>query len=383
MTLHPGIDIAILVTAVLVIAYSYVVYPLLVRARARGKSLDLAAFSAQDDLPLVKVMIAAHNEEKVIAKKLSSILASSYPSEKIQIHLGLDACTDDTQSIIESQFDLPNIHFTAYPERQGKKGVLNQIAARCVEDGESILVLTDADVILRRDTIFELMRYFKDEQMGLVDSNILPEEAGNDIEATYWGYENGIKLDESTAYGTILAPSGGCFAMRSKLFTPIPANFLLDDFFLGFSVVDKGFKTVLNAQAICYEHMPTSWKQEYLRRVRIAAGNYQILWHFKRYLLRPFSKVGFIFISHKVLRWITPFLLLAGYCVLLFNFPAIVLTATVALPTIDFLLWKFGIDFKPIRRFHYFILMNIAGFAGFLKFCTGVRTTVWQPTARV
>jgi cellulose synthase/poly-beta-1,6-N-acetylglucosamine synthase-like glycosyltransferase len=157
---------------------------------------------------------------------------------------------------------------------------------------------------------------------------------------------------------------------------------LVDDFFIGFTIVLKGYKAILNNKARCFEDVITSWKQEFRRKIRIATGNFQNLWRFKKQTLHPFSSIGFIFFWHKVIRWKTPFLLLIVYYVLLLEFTLIILIVTLFLPIIDALLFTFGVEFKPLRRFHYFIVMNIAVLIGFIKFCKGVKTNVWQPTTR-
>jgi len=362
--------------------YAYILYPTRLKKQASGKILQFAAHSVQDNLPAVNIVIPVCNEEKVIEAKLNSILQSDYPNDKIQIFLGLDNCTDSTKSIIESKFSAVNIKIIEFTERQGKPNVLNQIIEKQISSDDSILILTDANVIFTKTTIFELIKYFKDEQIGLVDANIQPKRISNTNEKDYWNYETEIKQNESLAYGIIPGPSGGCYAVRRNLFTTIPANFLVDDFYIGFNIIIQNYKAILNTNAVCYEDVVTNWKQEFFRKIRIATGNFQNLWRFKRYALNPFSDIGFIFISHKVIRWKTPFLLLMIYYILLLEFTLFILIVTLFLPIIDVLLFTFGVEFKPLRRFHYFIVMNIAVFIGFIKFCKGVKTNVWQPTTR-
>ena len=362
--------------------YTYIFYPIILRNKAIGKTIDFQSYAQQDILPDVNIIIPVCNEEKVIEEKLNSILLSDYPKEKITVFLGLDNCTDNTKTIIETKFNVPNFHVIEFAEREGKPNVLNQIIEQKITNDNAIIILTDANVIFAKSTITELIKYFKDEQIGLVDSNILAKNITNNNEKDYWNYETEIKQNESIAYGIIPGPSGGCYAIRRKLFSRIPANFLVDDFYIGFNIARQQYKTILNKDAICYEDIVTNWKQEFLRKIRIAAGNFQNLWHFKKNALNPFTTIGFIFISHKVLRWKTPLLLWIIYYILLLEFTLLILIVTLFLPIIDLVLFTFGIEFKPLRRFNYFIIMNIAVFVGFIKFCKGIRTNVWQPTTR-
>ena len=277
-------------------------------------------YSLQDELPEVNIIIPVCNEEKVIEEKLNSILNTTYPKEKISIFIGLDNCTDTTKSIINSKFNFPTIQVVEFAERQGKPAVLNQIIQQKITNENAILILTDANIIFTETTIFESIKYFKDDKIGLVDVNIQTKNSSNQNEKDYWNYETEIKQNESIVYGIIPGTSGGCYAIRKQLFTAIPSNFLVDDFFIGFTIVTKKFNTILNKNAICFEEVNTNWKQEFYRKIRIATGNFQNLWHFKKQALNPFSKIGFIFMSHKILRWKTPFILLMIYYIFLLKF---------------------------------------------------------------
>ncbi len=273
---------AFLILFLIILMYAYILYPTRLKKQASGKTLQFAAYSMQDNLPAVNIVIPICNEEKVIEAKLNSIFQNDYPSDKIQIFLGLDNCTDSTKSIIESKFTTENIRVIEFTERQGKPAILNQIINDKIPLDNSILILTDANVIFTKDTIFELVKYFKDEQIGLVDSTIKAQVSTNKNEMDYWDYEMDIKQHESLVYGIIPGPSGGCYAIRRNLFTTIPANFLVDDFYIGFNIVTQNCKAVLNINAVCYEDVITSWKQEFFRKIRIATGNFQNLWRFQK-----------------------------------------------------------------------------------------------------
>lgn len=365
----------------LILLYAYIGYPLLLRLLAKEKKIDCQAYTSGDELPPAVIIIPVQNEEKVIAAKVESILWSAYPKDKLQLYIGLDACTDNTLNILQKNFSFPNIQLVEFAERTGKPGVLNHIIAEQDIPQDAILILTDANVLFTTQTVPELVRYFKDERVGLVDAHLLPAKVSNENESDYWNYETDIKSHESIAFGIIPGPSGGCYAIRRSLYTPVPNNFLVDDFFIGFHLLTQGYKALLNMDAVCYEDVTTDWLQEFRRKLRISAGNFQNLWHFRKYAF-AFNALGFVFCSHKVLRWKTPFMLLLLYALLLCKAPLFILIVTLCLPIIDALFFTFGLEFKPLRRFDYFIVMNLAVFSGFIKFCKGVKSNVWQPTIR-
>ncbi|HOU47583.1 MAG TPA: glycosyltransferase, partial [Chitinophagales bacterium] len=271
------------------------------KKNALNKELIYAQFNAHDELPNVRIVIPICNEERIIKQKLNSILQTNYPQEKITIYLGVDKSTDATLAIIYNEYKLKNIVVTAYNERQGKPAILNQIIGQFPED-DAILILTDANVLFTENTIFELVKYFKDKSIGLVDSNICPKEVSNENEKDYWNYEMHIKQNESLVFGIIPGPSGGCYAIRRSLFSYIPNNFLVDDFYVGFTIVTKSYFTIINENAVCYEDMLTNWMQEFYRKIRISAGNFQNLWHFKKFVFQYNTDIGKVFVSHKVIR---------------------------------------------------------------------------------
>ena len=179
-----------LILTIVVLLYAYVFYPMLLRKKAIGKSLNFQSYNFEDELPLVNIVIPVCNEEKVIAAKLNSIFkTTTYPKEKLRVFIGLDNCTDTTKDIIETNYSIPEVKLIEFKERQGKPNVLNKIIADEIPVDDSILLLTDANVMFEPDTIFELVKYFKDPQIGLVDSMILSNLVINKNENDYWNYE--------------------------------------------------------------------------------------------------------------------------------------------------------------------------------------------------
>jgi cellulose synthase/poly-beta-1,6-N-acetylglucosamine synthase-like glycosyltransferase len=355
-------------------------YPLILFALASGKKLSYRTFEETDELPVVYIVIPVHNEEKVIGQKIESILSSSYPENKLTIYVGLDNCTDATKAIVDG-FGKPFIQVIEFPERKGKPGILNSIVEK-ISVSDSILILTDADIKFRKNTIYELVKYFKDDRIGLVDSDVQVLQTNNPEEKQYAGFETNIKRSESLVFGKILGPSGGCYAIRRSCFSAVPANFLVDDFYIGMEVVLKNKNTLLNTDAVCTEEKNTTWSDEYNRKIRIATGCFQNLWRYKKLLLQLFTATGFIFLSHKVLRWKTPFLLLIVYGILVFWSPFVILIITFFLPFFVLILGTLGWRIKPLYAFLYFVSMNMAVMTGFFNFLKGVPNNVWQPTSR-
>lgn len=369
---------------VLGIAHTYIIYPLTLiyfsKPRIRGKQYDTTK--------KIAILIAAYNEEKVIGKKIDTILACDYPSENISIYIGSDASTDATDQIIEGYSNThKNIHFIKFEGRTGKAAIINALALNRTED---ILILTDANVMFDPMAIKELTKHFTDEQTHLVCANILKVSDKNEniqpVEKRYLNLENRIKSLESDNWDLVIGAEGGCYAIRTSYYQPVPKNYFMDDFYITMGVLNKGAKVLFEPKALCYEDLPSESSEEFRRKVRISIGNYQNLSTYK-HLLWPFWKpLGYAFLSHKVLRWITPFLLMGMYaCSLLLSFDSLLFFEFTLLQFILFtlpLFMKQLRSIKPLLFIAHFYNMNYALLKGFFIYMKGVRSSVWEPTKR-
>jgi cellulose synthase/poly-beta-1,6-N-acetylglucosamine synthase-like glycosyltransferase len=269
--------------------------------------------------------------------------------------------------------------------------VINELAGRA---GGEILVITDANVMLEKDSLTELASSFRDPGIGLVDTRMINTRMKKDgisrQEKFYISREVRIKHHESLLWGSMMGPFGGCYAVRRSNFEPVPGHFLVDDFYINMTVLKQGFHCISNVRAEVYEDVSNDLREEFRRKKRISAGNFQNLGRFAGLLFSRRKGVAFCFFSHKVLRWLVPFLVLftlvtsalLGVHYLLYLVLLLMQVAILLVPIIDLLLRKLKIHSIPLRFVSHFILMNLALLAGFLKFIRGIRSNVWQPTRR-
>lgn len=374
----------ILTLCVLGILHTYVFYPIILLLFSEDKPI---VKEVQTDLN-VGILIAAYNEEKVIAKKIESILASDYPLNKITIYIGSDASTDNTNTIIQSFVSKhPNIRLINFPGRTGKAAIINQLAANCTDE---IFILTDANVIFDKSTVSQLVKHFTNEEVHLVCSNIQKVSENNvsiqPLEKNYLNLENKIKACESNNWQIVIGAEGGCYAIRKSKYNPVPKNYFMDDFYITMGVINNGGKVLFEQDAICYEDLPSQSSEEFKRKVRISIGNYQNLAVYKHLLWPIWQPVGFAFLSHKVLRWLTPFLLMIIYgCSLILSFHSKLFLLLTLIQFVFFALPLFitklnGI--KPLLFIAHFYNMNYALLKGFFIYLKGVNSSVWEPTKR-
>ena len=380
--------IIILICSSLLILHTYVFYPLFMILIYRNSNHNQLMFYSDHELPAIAILIAAHNEEKVIEKKILSVFNTNYPSSKLKIFIGSDASTDRTDEIISNLTNTySNIEFIKFKGRVGKISIINHLQSLC---DESVLILSDANVIFKQNTIFELVKYFKDSNVGLVSANIIKESSNNDgisyQEKKYLNFENKIKASESYAFNFIMGAEGGCYAIRNNLFSKVPSNFIVDDFFITMQVLERKNYALLNNLAICIEDVTSDISSEYRRKVRISSGNFQNLFFFK-HLLFDFSSISFAFWSHKVLRWLTPFFIFICLFSSVFLIPYhkfFIWISCIQLLLLLFPLFNYFFKFNNVflKFIAHFYLMNFALFEGFIKFIKGIKSSIWEPINR-
>jgi cellulose synthase/poly-beta-1,6-N-acetylglucosamine synthase-like glycosyltransferase len=376
-----------------VLAQTYLLYFISMKLLSlikRPKSYQ--AFQETGSLPVISILMAAYNEELVIEDKIRSVFSTDYPLNNVEMWIGSDNSNDKTNQIIEKlSNEFPGLHFIPFASRQGKISIINQLYEKA--KGE-ILMITDANVMLRKDTLFELVKFFKDKRIGLVDSHMkntgIAKDGISGQEKTYISFEVAIKNLESKLFGTMIGPFGGCYAVRKELFAHVPENYLVDDFFVCLTVLKKGKYAINNLDALVFEDVSNSLREEFRRKVRIASGNFQNLVHFRSLLCTPWKPLSYCYLSHKVLRWIGPFAIIALFLsslILAFYSKFFLMTFAfqlfiIILLFLDLLLTKINSHNIFLRSITHFYSMNLSLLIGFIKFIKGINSNVWTPTRR-
>ena len=257
----------------------------------------------------VTMVIAAHNEERVIEEKIRNCFDLEFPRKNLEILIGSDASTDRTNSIIARY--APDVKLFAFNQRGGKASVLNQLVPRAHGD---ILVFCDANTMLLRNALQKLLAHFEDPNIGCVCGRLILHDAGHSAlgigESIYWNLESEIKKLEGKL-GVVIGANGGIYAIRRELFERIPVDkTVMDDFFVTTRVLKSGKAAIYEPQAIGSEETSLDTYGEFHRKVRISQANFNLL---SKYipLLNPMrGLVAYGFFSHKFLRWIAPVLMM-------------------------------------------------------------------------
>ncbi|HEU0076756.1 MAG TPA: glycosyltransferase [Longimicrobiaceae bacterium] len=371
-----------------VTAYAYAGYPLLLAALARRRPRP--ATPAPEKWPLVSISLPAYNEEAQIRGAIESLLALDYPADRRQILVVSDASTDGTDEIVREYADR-GVELLRMPVRGGKTAGENAAAERLT--GE-IVVNTDASIRIRQDALKPLVACFSDPSVGVASgrdvSVAATSEDKNAGEAGYVGYEMKVRALE-TALGGIIGASGCFYAIRSHLHrSPLPAH-LSRDFASALIAREHGYRAVSVDEAVCFVPRTTSLHREYRRKVRTMARGMETL-HHKGHLMDPrrYGAFAWMLLSHKVARWMVPWTVLAGavgVLILAVEHPAarvaLALGGVVGLLAAAGWLWPESRGIPRVLAVPAFAVAgNLAAVHAFVRSLSQNDDPTWEPTRR-
>lgn len=284
--------------------YTYVGYICVLWIRAQIVPMPVKKNSCE---PTVSIVIAVHNEVGRIPAKFSSLLELDYPKDKLEIVIASDGSSDGTNELLQS---LPNVKAVIGQQNRGKASALN--AAIAVARGEVIL-FTDARQAIEPSALRELVAHFADPAVGCASGELMffgkvGQESGVSV---YWRLEKAIRRLESET-GSVVGATGAIYAVRRSLVPFLPEGTLLDDVYIPISVVRQGYRVVFDPVARAWDEEPSAGTQEFRRKVRTLAGNYQLI-DLAPWLLSWNNPQLWRVISHKLMRLIAPYLLMVNF----------------------------------------------------------------------
>ena len=306
------------IACIAAVAYTYIGYPFVAGALAIAAQASRDAayiFGKRDrrvrapqEWPHVAVVISAFNEERHIGRRIENLLGLDYPADRLHVYIGSDGSTDATPQILAQCRD-PRVIALSFDANRGKATVLNDLVGRT---REPIVVFSDANTFFDAQAVRHLVSRFNDPAVGAVSGELrLIGVAGDNQDSLYWRLEQYLKFCESRV-GALLGANGAIYAIRRPLWQPLRADTICDDFCVAMSVAAAGHRLAYEPAAWAEEESPPSIEDEHRRRVRIGIGNFQALVRHPEYLFRTSAATAFAYLSHKVLRWLAPHLLLCG-----------------------------------------------------------------------
>lgn len=372
-----------LIVAVLAFVYPFLLYPrllALLAAKVPYKSIG----ATNDSMPSVALVICALNEQKVIREKLENSLQLQYPKEKLRIIVVSDGSTDATASIIR-EYEQSGITLVDQPTRRGKIQNLNELIPLL---NAEVVVLSDANVIYRPDAIRELVRPLSDASVGgtsgkviLVSTTETLDGGTNDYYSLEWQLQ-----ENASRVLSMVGADGAMYAFRRELFRPCPPDTVIEDFVIPMQILRQGKRIVFQPTAIGWEQGTASIREEFNRKVRIAAGAMQCLIRGNGWPGRYSWRAWLIFVSHKLLRWLSPVLALCALSIAVLTasnpLSMFIVVAGLLLVLCASLRLATNVTNRMLDAAFYFVLGQVAIAIGLFKGMLGRQSVLWAKVDR-
>lgn len=381
-----------------ILFYTYAGYALtlwvLVKLKKIFSPMNFLTFDPSYE-PDVCLFVTAFNESDYIAQKVENAYSLNYPKNKIQYLWICDGSDDGTQDLLR-KYDNMEVHHQ--PERRGKMHAMNR-GMKFVK--APIVIFSDSNTVLGKDSIREIVLQFSNSQVGCVagEKRIVEhdaEAAAGAGEGLYWKMESWIKRNDSELNSAVGAV-GELFAVRTELFEDVEADTLLDDFIISLRIAQKGYKIAYTPKAYAEETASLNVKEELKRKIRIAAGGIQTIFRLTA-ILNPFKSgiLSWQYFSHKVLRWafapISLFLIFFVNLAILLqsgwdlsNFYAAVFYFQILCYVVAALGWYFENRKIRLKLFfvpYYFVMINYASVKGIFRYFKGKQSVNWEKAKR-
>ncbi len=283
------------------ILYTHLGYPLALRALVALRRHPTLSPGTWEEPPRVSLIVAAFDEEEVIAAKVANALALDYPRERLELIVASDGSADATVERARAAgadlvLDLP---------RGGKVAAQNAAAERA--SGE-ILAFSDANSVWAPDALRHLVEPFADPAVGYACGQVrFLDSGGSNLEGSYWRYEMAVREMESGLAG-ITAGNGAIYAVRSAAYIPLPPAGSHDLSF-PFQLAKGGLRSLYVPWASAEEKMVPTLEGEFARKRRMMVGLWDIVVREGMYAPRRYPPLyAFEIASHRLLRYATPLL---------------------------------------------------------------------------
>jgi len=366
------------------VVYTYIGYPLVLWVLTKIRPPDVLKSKIKIS-PAVSVIIAARNEADKIRNKINNTLTLNYPPSLLEVIVASDASDDGTDDIVK-EYAAQGIKLVRARDRKGKEHVQGLAVA---EAKGAVLVFSDAASILERDTVERLVQNFADPTVGAVSTeDVIVDTAGDPTaEGLYVKYEMWVRRLESR-FHSLVGLSGSCFAVRRELCTDWSPT-LASDFMGALRAARGGFRSVADPAARAKFPAVMSPRLEMPRRIRTFLRGITALMA-NLDMLNPFryGRFAFQLASHKLLRFVAPFLLLTTLVTsgllageqpfVVFFWMQVIFYGLGVIGSIIPVLQRN----RMIRVANYFTMVQWAMLLAWVKYAWGEQQVTWEPSRR-
>ncbi len=369
--------------------YPFAIYPLLLRIASLGGSKPRRDAA---HTPSISVVVAAWNEEDLVARRIENLLASDYPEDLLEIIIASDGSTDRTNEIVAAYAARDDRVGLLALEHHGKTPTVNAGVAAATGD---IIISSDAGTMFNEDTIRKLASYFADDSVDCVvgELNMVPIEDApfNRGERLYWQFEAMLRYLEARA-GMGFQGCGPCMAIRRENYPELPSDGS-DDLSAPLQIAHRGGRVIQVMDIGVTDFMDGATDNQLQSRRRRVVRALRTISH-SRGILNPFRhpRTALAVFSHKILRWLVGLWMLGMFVtsawlwwhedILLYDVAFYGQAVFYVLALLGYLLSKTRAAKIPLLSVPLAVcVVALAFLGGIIEFLRGRSYATWQPTA--
>lgn len=369
---------AVLLVACLMLGWTWLLYPLAMRAVAAVRPAPV-----RDDpavWPSVSVVLASRATAPEIVARVDDVRRSHYPGP-LDVYVALDHAIAGSLDAVRRAVG-PAATVLCGDAPGGKATALNAgVRASTAE----ILVFTDTHQRFARDAVRTLVASCVGGPYVAVSGMLdLPPATARSPIGRYWRIERQLRADEARMHSAV-GVSGSIWALRREMWQPLPPDCILDDLHTPMRVVLAGGRVGFEPGAVAHDVREATANVEFQRKVRTLTGNFQLMAYLPGVLVPFRNPIWAQFVSHKVLRLLTPWLLMAaglsGGWILLARFPRSALGLALAAAAVAGALVVLGFGRRMLAVLRWLGLMQLAILAASWNGITN-RWDVWSAPHR-
>ena len=297
-----------------------------------------------------------------------------------------DGSNDNTDALVR-EYSNQGVVLHRVEGRQGKTEAQNQTVN--ITSGD-IIIFSDANAFYHKDAIKKLVRNFNDNSVGGVCgqlSYIRTMQNSQNTENAYWSFEKFLKETESKI-GSVLGANGSIYAIRRDLYVPLKSD-LISDFVEPLKIIEQGYRVVYEKEAISEEKFESvdNGLKAFKRKVRINNRSIRGIFHTLGLLdIRKYGLISLCLFSHKILRYLMPFLLILIFILNFFLLNSIEWWLLFAMQIIFYGFSLIGSVYEKNEKHNilfsypwYFFWTHTAILYAWYEFFRGKKRVVWEP----
>jgi peptidoglycan-N-acetylglucosamine deacetylase len=263
------------------------------------KRQKLEKSTSSENFRPITVIIPAFNEEIGIGNTLHSVLQSDYNFvANVDIVVIDDGSSDETANIVNSYRKIYKNKISLIKVQNGGKARALNFGIRYAEDSDFVMCI-DADSVIERSAIKNAMKNFIDKNIGAVAGVVYPSRNTSFLQKMQTiEYNFGQKVEKKFQefFNSVLVIPGAVGIFRKTAIMQsgyYKTDTLTEDMDLTISILESGWKVLVDTTCISYTEVPNSLSELIKQRVRWMMGTLQTLWKHRNL---TFTKGNFFFI---------------------------------------------------------------------------------------